>query len=85
MLINEYLADLDTQMKHISKAITQNNSTLALGILSQLQDAASLLQIPELMKHFSCLEKSLRESDEEEQLQVLLLRNAINHFRHSLQ
>ncbi len=86
MLINEYLADLDTQMKHISKAITQNNSTLALGILSQLQDAASLLQIPELMKHFSCLEKSLRESDEEEQLQVLLLsENAINHFRHSLQ
>ena len=87
VLMDDYLLDLDARIKEITQAITQNNSFLALEILSQLQDATHSLHIPELIKQFIYLEQTLRKSEnEEEYLHALLLcDNAIKNFKHSLQ
>ena len=86
-LIDEYLANLEARMQELTQAVTQGNSVIALEILSPLQDDTYHLQIPELMKQFKYLEKTLQQSyNKEEQLNALLLsKNAISDFKGSLQ
>ena len=81
-LIEEYIVELDEQMKHIARAITLDDKETALEEIAKLKSVARHLHITALYEHFAHLEKSLAYDSDEEILHTLLLvQNAIADFK----
>lgn len=81
-LIEEYIVELDEQMKHIARAITLDDKETALEEITKLKSVARHLHITALYEHFAHLEKSLAYDSDEEILHTLLLvQNAIADFK----